>query len=147
MKMADERIRGMKESHDMEITKMVKTWEDRLEASKVDALRSIAKIEKDGSMYLMQKLEEVEARHSEEVKRIRGMMERREKEARAEFVFAHDGLKNKYRDEMIDLERREEEKRRLLKEEMRAQHEAQINELKEDCNMQVRRGLRSELTI
>ena len=127
----------MKESQDMEITKMVKTWEDRLEASKVDGLRAIAKIEKDGSLYLMQKMEEVDARHGEEVKRLRGMMERREKEARAETDFAKDSLKNKHRDEMIDLERKEEKKRRLMKDEMRALHEAQINELKEDCNLQV----------
>ncbi|GMH66687.1 hypothetical protein TL16_g04484 [Triparma laevis f. inornata] len=137
MAMADDRVRGMKETHDLEISSLVKSWEDRLERSTQDKQRIVAKVERDASLHTMERMQEAEGRHNDEVKRLRELMDVKERQAREESELMVERLKNQHRDLMIEMERKGDEKLRVVKEEIRVSYEAQMNDLKEDCNMQV----------
>jgi hypothetical protein len=138
MTMADERIRATQQSHDMEVANLVKDWEKRLEQAKVEGLRNIAKTEREASLRMVERSREMEGRHGEEVRRREEDYRKEMGDVRTKFEREMEGMAADNEREIRERERAAAEELRNGVEEERNKWQMLTNELREDCNVQVR---------
>jgi hypothetical protein len=132
-----ERVKSLQSAHDVELSQLITTWEERLEGANAKASRAVAKHERDSNLRVMERNREAELRHNEELDRLAKEKDDLLYQLKSNYESNVSKIKFENSEDVQKMQRSHEASIALQREEDRQKHERAMNDLKEDCNEQV----------